>query len=58
MEEAATSFKKFNDKTFSVLHLNARNLNQNFESLKELLTKFEFKAIYLTEIWYTDDPRN
>ena len=34
VEEAATSFKKFSDKTFSVLHLNVRNLNENFESLK------------------------
>ena len=38
VEEAATSFKKFSDKTFSVLYLNVRSLNQNFESLKELLT--------------------
>ena len=47
VEEAATSFKKINDKTFSVLHLNVRSLNKNFESLKELLTtiKFEFKVI-------------
>ena len=58
VEEAATSFKKFSDKTFSVLHLNARS--HYFESLKELLTtiKFEFKVICLTETWCTDDPRN
>ena len=51
IEEAATSFKKFNDKTFSVLKLNVRSFNQNFEFLKELLTtiKFEFKVICLTE---------
>ena len=60
VEEAATSLKKSNDKTFSVLHLNVRSLSQNFESLKELLTtiKFEFKVICLTETWCTDDPRN
>ena len=38
VEEAATDLKKFSDKTFSVLYLNVRSLNQNFESLKELLT--------------------
>ena len=60
VEEAATSLKIFNDKTFSVLHLNVRSLNKNFESLKELLTtiKFEFKVICLTETWCMDDPRN
>ena len=60
IEEAATSLKKFSDKTFSVLHLNVRSLNKNFESLKELLTttKFEFKVICITETWCTDDPRN
>ena len=52
--------KKFNDKTFSVLHLNMRSLNENFESFKELLTtiKFEFNVICFTETWCTDDPRN
>ena len=60
VEEAGPSFKKFNDKTFSVLLLNVRSLNKNFGSLKELLTtiKFEFKVICLTETWCTDDPRN
>ena len=60
VEEAATSFQKFNDKTFSALHLNVRSLIQTFESLKKLLTtiKFEFKVICLTETWCTDDPRN
>ena len=59
-EEAATSLEKINDKTFSVLQLNVRSLNQNFESLKKLQTtiKFNYKAIFFTEIWCTDDPRN
>ena len=34
VEEAATSLKKFSHKNFSVLPLNVRSLNQNFESLK------------------------
>ena len=29
VEEAATSLKRFSDKTFSVLHWNVRSLNQN-----------------------------
>ena len=60
VEEAATRFKKFNDKTFFVLHLNVRTPNKNFESFKEFLTtiKLEFKVICLTETWCADDPRN
>ena len=43
-----------------MLHVNVRSLNQNFESLKKLQTtiKFDYKAIFFTEIWCTDDPRN
>ena len=60
VEEAATSLKKFTVKTFPALHLNIRSLNQNFESLKEILTtaKFKFKVMCLTETWCTADPRN
>ena len=32
VEEAATSLKKFNNETFSLLNLNARIFNQNFET--------------------------
>ena len=51
VEEAATSFKKFNDKMYSVLQLTARNLSKNFESIKKLLTaiKIAYKVICLTE---------
>ena len=54
------SLKKLSFKTLSVLHLNVRSLNQNFECLKELLTtiKFKFKEVCLPETWRTDDPRN
>ena len=40
--------------------MKVKSLNQNFESLKDFLAtiKFEFKVIYLTETWGTDDPRN
>ena len=30
VEEVGATLKKFNDKTFSVLYLNVRSLNQNF----------------------------
>ena len=60
VEETEQVLKKFNDKTFSALHLNTRSLNENFESLKELLTtiKFEFNVICFAETGCTDDPRN
>ena len=50
-EEAATSFKKFNGKTFSLLHVDIGSLNRNLKSLKRLLTtnQFKFKVICLTE---------
>ena len=50
-EEAATSFKKFNGKTFSMLHVDIRSLNRKLKSLERLLTtdKFKFKVIWLTE---------
>ena len=43
-----------------MLHLNVRSLDQKLESLNKLQTtiKFGFKAIYFTEMWCTDDPRN
>ena len=34
VEEAAISLTNVNDKTFSVLNLNVRSLNRNFESLR------------------------
>ena len=47
VEEAATNLNKVNDKTFPVLHLNVRTLNQNFKSIEELLSTiiFKFKVI-------------
>ena len=60
IEEAATSLKKYNKKTFSVLQLNVRSFNQNFKCLKELLNtiKFAFKVVCLRETLCMDDPRN
>ena len=61
VKEAATILKEFNDKTFSVLYLNVRSLNQNFECLKDFLLttiKFKVKVTNLTETWCVGDSRN
>ena len=49
--------KENNDILFSVLHLNIRSLNKNFESLNNLLVEinFCFKVICITESWSSDD---
>ena len=41
--------------TFSVLHLNARSLNRNFDSVKDLLLSLDypFTVIGITESWLT-----
>ena len=46
------------DISFSVLNLNIRSLNKNFESVKNLLVEinFCFKVICITESWCSDDP--
>ena len=48
---------KQNNISFSVLHLNIRSLNKNFESLKNVLVEinFCFKVICITESWCSDD---
>ena len=50
--------KENNDISFSVLHLNIRSLNKNFERLENLLDEisFCFKVICITESWCSDDP--
>ena len=49
--------KENNDILFSVLHLNIRSLNKNYESLNNLLVEinFCFKVICITESWCSDD---
>ena len=49
--------KENNDISCSVLHLNIRSLNKNFECLKNLLVEinFCFKVIYITESWCSYD---
>ena len=49
--------KENNDISFSVLYLNIKSLNKNFESLKNLLVEiiFCFKVICISESWCSDD---
>ena len=43
--------------SFSVLHINIRSMNKNFEKLREYLShaKGNFSVIILTETWCNDD---
>ena len=56
-ETLKAMIKENNDISFSVLHLNIRSLNKNFESLKNVLVEinFCFKVICITESWCSDD---
>ena len=49
--------KENNAISSSILHLNNRGLNKDFESLKNLLVEinFCFKVICITESWCSDD---
>ena len=50
-------FKDFTENSFSVLHLNIRSLNKNFESFAELykLLSFKFSIICFSETWSNDE---
>ena len=50
----------FDKSSFSMLHLNIRTLQKNFDSLFSLLMtlKFEFKVICITETWCSDNSTN
>ena len=56
-ETLKAMIKENNDISFSVLHLNIRSLNKNFESLENLLVEinFCFKVICITKSWRSDD---
>ena len=45
--------ENFQQKSFSVLHLNIRSMSKNFESFREFLDSlcFTFSAICLSETW-------
>ena len=50
-EESSRNVNSFDKSSFSMLHLNIRSLQKNFDSLLSLLMtlKFEFKVICITE---------
>ena len=59
-EESTRNLNHFENRSFSMLHLNIRSLQKNFDSLFNLLMtlKSEFKVICLTGTWCSDDSMN
>ena len=59
-EESSRNLNNFDKSSFSMLHLNVRILQKNFENLFNLLMtlKFEFKVICITQTWYSDNSMN
>ena len=59
-EESSWSLNNFDKSSFSMLHLNIRSLQKNFDSLCNLLMmlKFEFKVICITETWCSNNSMN
>ena len=51
------NFKDFTENSFSVLHLDIRSLNNNFESFAELYKSlsFKFSIICFSETWSNDE---
>ena len=51
------NFKDFMENSFSVLHLDIRSLNNNFESFAELYKSlsFKFSIICFSETWSNDE---
>ena len=50
------NFQSFLKDSFSVLHLNIRSINKNFESFKEFYSKikFKFSTVCFSETWVDD----
>ena len=59
-EESTRNLNHFDKRGFSILHLNIRSFQKNFDSLFNLLMtlKFEFKVICITETWCSDISMN
>ena len=59
-EESSRNLNNFDKSSFSMLHLNVRSLQKNFENLFNLFMtlKFEFKVICITQTWYSDNSMN
>ena len=56
-DDFSGNFKDFTENSFSVLHLNIRSLNKNFESFAELYKSlsFKFSIICFSETWSNDE---
>ena len=59
-EESSRNFKNFDKISLSVLHLNIRSLQKNFDSLRNLLMtlKSKFKVTCITETRCSDSSMN
>ena len=59
-EESTRNLNHFDKSSFSMLPLNIRSLQKNFDHLFNLLMtlKFEFKVICITETWCSDNSMN
>ena len=56
-DDFSGNFKDFTENSFSVLHLNIRSLNKNFESFAQLYKSlsFKFSIICFPETWSNDE---
>ena len=59
-KESPRTLNHFDKNSFSILHLNIRSLQKNFDSLCNLLMtlKSDFKVICITEIWCSHNSVN
>ena len=59
-EKSTRNLSHFGKSSFSMLHLNIRSLQKNFDSLFDLLMtlKFQFKVICITETWCSENSMN
>ena len=55
-----TNFKDFSKNSFSVLHLNIRSINKNFEGFSEFYSKLNhvFSVICFSETWASEENIN
>ena len=55
-----TNFKDFSKNSFSVVHLNIRSINKNFESFSEFYSKLNhvFSVICFSETWTSEENIN
>ena len=57
IDEFSSSSEKLLKNSFSILHINIRSLNKNFEKLREYLSlvKRDFSVVAHTKTWCNDD---